>query len=287
VLGTSHERQHPIRAGEFRPDSSGLFTVAAAYGDADPAMQTRGINYWGLGGRHERNSANRDVLAPGLVSYCGTPQGRTAAEAGVHGCTLVEVDEQNHVRTSLIPCDAVRWLAERLVVESSTTRQDLETRLRDRLRLIRESAPKMNLLVSWTFVGEGAIIHELRRGRLAAELLESLRAEFGFNSPVAWSVGMETEPSNDIPSDWYEQENIRGDFLRAIEQLRMNPAESLNIEEYLPESYRAGMLAATLIDDDTSRRQVLAEAESLGVELLGGGQPNSGLVISQDRSPKP
>lgn len=273
VLGTSRERQQPVRTGEFRPDSSGLFTVAVAYGDSDPAMQTRGISYWALGGRHERESVSRDTLAPGLVSYCGTPQGRNSAETGVNGCTLVEVDEQHHVRTSLIPCDAARWLAERVVVEPTTTRQDVEIRLRDRLRLLRESAPKMNLLVSWTIAGEGELVRELRRGRLTGELLEALRAESGFNSPVAWSVGMETEPTNDIPRDWYEQENLRADFLRAIEQLRMNPVESLNIEKYLPESYRAGTLAATLTDDHSTRRQVLAEAESLGIELLGGAQP--------------
>jgi DNA repair protein SbcD/Mre11 len=274
VLGTSRERQQSIRTGEFRPDPSGLFTVAVAYGDADPAMQTRGINYWALGGRHDRDCTNRDSAASSLLSYCGTPQGRDAAETGGRGCTLVEVNEQNHVRTSLIPCDVARWLAERVVVEPTTIRQELEMRLRDRLRLLRESAPNMNLLVSWTIAGEGQFVRELRHSRLASELLESLRAEFGFNSPVAWSISLEAEPADDVPHDWYEQENLRGDFLRAVEQLRMNPTESLNIHEYLPESYRAGVLSGMLIDDISVRRRVLAEAESLGVELLGGSQPS-------------
>ena len=99
-------------------------------------------------------------------------------------------------------------------------------------------------------------MHELHRGRLAAELLEGLRAEFGFNSPVAWSVGMETELADAFPPEWYEQETIRGDFLRAIDQLRMNPEESLDIESYLSESHRAGTLASAA----TNRRKHVAPA---------------------------
>jgi hypothetical protein len=184
---------------------------------------------------------------------------------------LVQVDEQNQVRTSLIPCDAVRWHSERIVFEANATRQELETRLRDRLLVLREASPKMNLLVSWTLASEGELLQEFHRGRLAPELLEGLRAEFGFNPPVAWSLGMEFEAAELIPGQWIEQETIQGDFLRAIEQLRMNAAEPLGIDDFLPESYRAGMLSsAVAIDDETLRRQVLAEAASLGVELLGG-----------------
>ena len=114
-------------------------------------------------------------------------------------------------------------------------------------------------------------MHELHSGRLAAELLDGLRAEFGFTAPVAWSISLETELADVIPPEWYEQENIRGDFLRAIEQLRMNTAESLNIDDYLPEPYRAGTLAsAATIEETGVRRQVLNDAALLGIELLGG-----------------
>lgn len=283
ILGTSCEPGQPLRTGEFRPDATGLFTIAVAYGEADPAMQTRGLHYWALGGRHERISASRDVLVSGStnrdqlagVHYPGTTQGRCPAESGVHGCTLVQVDEQNQVRTSLIPCDAARWFAERIVVETTTNRQDLETLLRNRMQLLRDASPKMNLLISWTVAGAGELMHELERGRLAAEMLEGLRGEFGFNSPVAWSIGLETEAANAYPAEWYEQETIRGDFLRAIEHLRMNPDESPGIEDYLPKSYRAGTLVSVAsLDEKVLRRQVLEEAARLGVELLGGETEN-------------
>ena len=143
------------------------------------------------------------------------------------------------------------------------------------MRLLREAAPNMNLLVSWTIAGDGKLVQDLHRGRFAAELLEGLRAEFGFGTPAAWSVSLETEVADAIPREWYEQETIRGDFLRAINHLRMNPAESLGIDDYLPESYRAGTLAkVAMIEEKGLRQQVLSNAAILGIELLGGEERN-------------
>ncbi len=49
------------------------------------------MDYWALGGRAERTTL---FNSPGIAHYPGTPQGRSPAEAGTHGCTLVNVDEQ-------------------------------------------------------------------------------------------------------------------------------------------------------------------------------------------------
>jgi DNA repair exonuclease SbcCD nuclease subunit len=318
-LGVSGDGRQPIRAGEFHPDSTGLATVAAVYGEADASLASRGIDYWALGGRHDRQTVGRDVSVagaanrniPGIIHYSGSPQGRRPSESGVHGCTLVQVDELNHLRTNLIPCDAARWLAERVVIEPTTTREDLEARLRDRLRLLHESTEaakkvelvstettmespatlafpqpgatatpavrrpgQTELLVSWMLIGEGPLSRELRRGRLAGELLDGLRGEFGFNSPVAWSVGIETEPTDAFPREWLEQETIRGDFLRAIGELKLNAGESLELENYLSETHRSGSLASAALLEGPERRRVLEEAALLGVELLGGDGEN-------------
>ena len=112
LLGTDADKQRLIRAGDFHPDSSGLPTIAIAYGSADPAaLQARDIHYWALGGRHDRATPAR---TPHVIHYCGSPQGRRPEESGVHGCTLVQVDEKQQFRTSLVPTDAVRWLGERI-----------------------------------------------------------------------------------------------------------------------------------------------------------------------------
>jgi hypothetical protein len=189
----------------------------------------------------------------------------------MHGCTLVEVDAQQSSRTSLITTDSIRWHSERLLINDATTRDDLEMRLRERLHALQESASNVPLLLSWNLSGKGALAAQLQRGTLAADLLAWLRAEYGHGQVAAWSVSLDVESTEPLPPEWYEQETIRGDFLRAIRQLQMNTAESLDVERYVAEAHRAGTLAESVaIGDEAVRDRALREAALLGVDLLSG-----------------
>jgi hypothetical protein len=274
LAGTSCDEQRPWRPGDFSPDAAGLYTVAVAHGEADlTVLQTRGIHYWALGGRHDRSTPQG---GPQFIHYCGTPQGRRPEESGVHGCTLVEVNPQLQTRTSLIPTDAVRWMSERLVVDETSTRELLEAQLRQRMHALLEAMPSSALLISWTVAGRGPLPALLRHGTLGAELLQLLRGDYGYRSPPAWSVSLQAELSETLPPEWYEQETIRGDFLRVIRQLQMNPDEPLTLDQYLAETHRAGTLAATVEPAGKSVRDaVLREAAALGVDLLSGEEPHA------------
>jgi hypothetical protein len=211
-----------------------------------------------------------------VAHYCGTPQGRRPEESGIHGCTLVQVDEQRQTRTSLIPTDAARWLSERLLIDDMTTAEDLESRLRERIHTLLEAMPTQALLISWTIGGRGPLLASLRRGGLGGELLDRLRGDYGYRQPPAWSVSIEVELSETLPPEWYEQETIRGDFLRAIRQLQMNPDEPLALEQYLAETHRAGTLAAAVgFPGKAARDVLLREAAALGVDLLSGEEPHA------------
>jgi len=280
LLGTSRPGEPPIRNGEFAGDLDGLFSVAAVYGAADAAtLRSQGTDYWALGGRHDRATL---LSGPQLAHYPGSPQGRRPEESGIHGCTLVYVDEQNQARTSLIPADAMRWLAERIAVDAATSREDLTTRLRERVHTLLEAAPKLDLLVTWMVVGSGPLMSELRRGNLTAELLAWLRDEYGRQRPAAWSLSLEMEHAAALPPEWYEQETIRGDFLRAIRQLELEPGEPLGLETYLAEKHLAGSFTSAVQPGDAAvrtsassaeRQRVLREAALLGVDLLSGEEP--------------
>jgi hypothetical protein len=79
-----------------------------------------------------------------------------------------------------------------------------------------------------------------------------------------------------LPPEWYEQEAIRGDFLREVRQYQMNPDEPLALEEYLDPRHLAGTLSASVaIRDPQHRERVLREAALLGVDLLSGEEPQS------------
>jgi exonuclease SbcD len=274
LLGTSRAKQQMFRPGEFHADTSGLFTIAVAHGSAElPALQARGINYWALGGRHERQTP---AAAPSMIHDSGSPQGRHPGEKGVHGCTLVEVDEQRQVRSSFVPTDAARWFDERLLIDKSETGENLWARLHERMTAIRQTALELDLLVSWTVAGSGPLFGEMRRGRLARDVLERLRSEFGTTRPAAWSVMLAAEPSDLLPAKWYEGEDLRGDFLRILREWQVNPEMPLAWDDYLgPEEtvpFSSTMQAWCPENGDSlqERERVLREAAWLGVELLGG-----------------
>ena len=290
LIGASLDRQRTIRCGDFYPDPDGLFSIAVVHGTADAAaLQARKIHYWALGGRHDRSTL---LSSPHVAHYPGSPQGRRPQEHGTHGCTVVQVggqqrvqvggqqrvqvDGQQQARTSLVPTDVMRWLDERVVVDEATTREDLETLLRERMQTLIENAPAVDLLICWTVAGSGPLLCRLRRGGLGTELLGWLRHEYGFGPPAAWSVSLEVELPAALPPEWYEQETIRGDFLRAVRQFQVNSAEPLDLQSYVAEEHLAGTLGATMaVDDPAVRERVLREAAWLGVDLLSPEEPQS------------
>jgi hypothetical protein len=211
-----------------------------------------------------------------VAHYPGSPQGRHPQETGPHGCTLVQVDAERNARTTLIPTDVLRWQQERVVVDESTSRDDLEFLINDRMRTLVETIPEMDLLVSWTIVGSGPVLAELRRGALGGQLLEALRTEFGFGPPAAWSVSLVAEPTAVLPPDWYEQQTIRGDFLRELRQEQMEASGLFDLEPFVPEPLLAGALGALVQPpDERSEERVLREVALLGVDLLSGEEPES------------
>jgi DNA repair protein SbcD/Mre11 len=271
VIGTSREGGASLQPDQFGPDPAERFSIAVAHGEAEAAaLASAKIDYWALGGRHDR--AEPTSASP-AVHYPGSPQGRSPAEAGVHGCTLVQVDEQGQVRASLVPTDVLRWLTQRIVVGPTTTPADLEPLFRQAVQTLLGSGPKIDLMVSWSVSGSGPALAQLRRG-LAAEVLGWLRTEFGSGRPAVWSVALEVESPAGLPAEWFEQETIRGDFLRAVAQLEMNPDEPLDLGSYIGEAALPAAVAEAIAKPDkAARQQVLRDAASLGADLLSGEGP--------------
>jgi hypothetical protein len=268
LIGASRIRGGKIRAADFDADSDDLFTIAVAYGRATAeSLERRAVDYWALGGRH---AAHTLLGAPHVAHYPGSPQGRAPAETGPHGCTLVEVDGQRHVRTAMVPTDVLRWHRERVEIDETTTRDDLELLLHERAEALKGSLSGLDGLVTWKVVGDGPLAAQLRRGALVAELLESLRKHYGFGPPALWSASLGIEAPSELPPAWYEQETILGDFLTQIRRYQMNSGEPIDLEDFLSEEQLAGTLGAVAAVDSDERERMLREAAILGVDLLSG-----------------
>lgn len=273
LVGCSWDRQRPVPLSAFQRDPTGLVTIGVTFGEYDAELlQSRHLHYWALGGRHARTTISG---APPAAHYSGTPQGRSPLDVGSHGCTLVQIDDEQ-VHTSLVPCDAARWLNLRVAIDQSTARDELESMLRQQMRQCCEGLPEARMLVSWTIAGEGPLLKQLRRGGLAAELLAMLRAASSDSTTAPWSVSLTAEPTAAIPAECYDEDTIRGDFLRALRDLEDDPQLPLPHQGDWHDSPSASALDKQPVSpDDSARQRLLREAAFLGMELLSGEEPSS------------
>jgi hypothetical protein len=234
LLGASRAAGRRIDAARYACQKSDLFTIAVAPAavQAEP-LKSLPVDYWALGGR----GTQATLLSPRPVAHDpGSPQGRTPHEAGPHGCTLVQVDGAERAHTTPLAAAVVVWHSAQVQLRHETTQVQLHAELRAQMQTLVERAAGTTLLVSWSIAGDGPLLSPLRHGTLATELLEGLRAEFGYHAPIAWSVGVHVEPGRAWPEGLLEQETLLGDFLRAMEQHRAEPQRELNLARYLSES---------------------------------------------------
>jgi exonuclease SbcD len=267
LLGISVGERGKIRTADFQPDRSGLFALAVAYGIVDSeAVLERSINYWALGGEHERRGV---ATGPLTAHYCGTSQGRRPQESGPRGCTLVQVDDAMQCRTSFIVTDAVRFHGERVVVGEGTTNEQLYQVLDERTRELLSDAFGPQWLIEWTVSGCPRLAVELDRGKLAGELTTRLRADHGGKRPSAWSVSIVSETSEVVREEHDDEDTLLGEYLRTVRHYAEHPEESLDLDDQLNARHAAGYVgAAVSLDDLATRQRVLSDVARLGVELL-------------------
>lgn len=269
IFGASWLDRNRAFATEFRGDTHERFKIAVMYGHYDPnVLLKQQIHYWALGGDHQRKTL---FATPHTAHYCGTPQGRSPDEPGAHGCTLVSFDSDGKIRTQLLPTDVIRWHHERVSVGDAENRSDLERILKDRLQLLATENGERGLLISWSLEGVNRLGTALRHGGLAEELIEELRKEFGGRRHPAWTLGIEVEPPTSLPGEWYEEDSMLGDYLRAIRDRESNENEPLHLASFLTDYQAGGPLGAALaVTDSVTRSRVLRDAAMLGVDLLKG-----------------
>ena len=268
LAGTSWQRRHGIRASRFRAPASGLFSIAVAYGTLNAeALEQSEINYWALGGQHARRTL---LTQPCTAHYAGTPQGRSPEESGTHGCTIVHISAEGHVRLQPLALDSIRWHDETIGLGEATQPQDVERLLQDRIESLRGELGNRPALVTWTLTGAKELHTNLSRRQLATELLSSLRRRFGQGQSPIWTLSVEVEPRNVIPEAWKCEETLLGDFLRAVEEHRAEGAPPLDLTAYLSDQEGMEMVLdhVELLGQPQSR--VFDEASMLAVALLRG-----------------
>ena len=268
ILGTSSTLDKKINVSEFRAAAGELFAIGVAHGIMELDSATwQEIDYWALGGEHDRRT-----LASGPITahYCGTCQGRSPAESGPRGCTLVTVDESRQVRSAFIETDAVRFEQQRLAVSDFATADQLATILGDRLTELTGDPFGPGLLISWTLSGSDNTLRQLRHGHLATDLVGRLRAAQAQKRPVVWTISVGGETIDVANAELLAEESVLGEFLRTVAHYAEHAEAELSLEPFLAERHLAGTLAAELtIAEPSARRRLLAQVAELGSDLLG------------------
>ncbi len=121
-----------------------------------------------------------------------------------------------------------------------------------------------------------ALAVKLRRDEKVGHLLNHLRHKFGARGGSIHSLAIDIRPPAQLPDAWWQEETIRGEFLRAVRGEIAGGRLEADWQRLLPRRQLPDNLAAALaLDDPQVRERVLAEATLLGVDLLSGEEPDA------------
>jgi DNA repair protein SbcD/Mre11 len=273
IMGAAADEQHLVQVANFRP-SAGAVAIALSHGRLSaPVVAAQGVHYWALGGSHRRRVER--AAAP-VVHYPGTPQGRSPAEAGPHGCSLVQVEDVHTLRTRFIPTDVIRWHTETVQLEAHMGRVDLERLFDHRAQALLAKHNETHWFVRWRVQAPAALAVKLRRDERVPQLLTHLRGKYGSRGNAIYSLAIDIQPPSRLPDAWWQEETIRGEFLRAMSNETADGRLSADWPRQLPRRQLPDSLSAVLaLDDPAVRERVLAEATLLGVDLLSGEEPEA------------
>ena len=329
LVGMSrNQRNKRIRSSEFPPEPGGLFTIAVANGEVEPeTLAQRYMDYWAMGGNNKRytflgnprkkgpdgkplplepeyrqNDKERKDLPPQpfIVHYPGATLARTPLDTGQFGATLVEValsESGNPLEEPVLThfsTSPIRWINDRVSLEATDDGGKLADELRQRIKNYREAQKKDDLFINWFIdVPPGPLAHNLRRGGLPNDLLSELRALYGQDEPMTWSVSISVLVPEQLPKPFFEQQTILGDFLRSVKHFQDNPQALIHLGGYIPKNWEHNetvkqlLLAEKVKDEITdandnepkerwvqspiqteTQQRVLREAAMIGVELF-------------------
>ena len=259
----------------FTPVVAERFTIALTHGDFDSSTLTgQHVNYWALGGRHKSTKLDHDGS---IVGYPGTPQGRNPKETGPHGFRFCRVDATGKLRVQTIDADRVRWMPQKVAIDENVKLSELKEALSDRaLKIIAETTDQV-VLARWFLATDGFFNPRIRQREWIEEVLEWLRDEFGRGDKGLWSVSVKVEAPQSLPMEWYEEDTILGEYMRAVGRYQSDESLKLNLHQYMPQTVQGDLMGSVAHLDLKRREATLRRAAMIGIQYLAGHK-----MISED-----
>ncbi len=267
IVGRSRRGKNKAKIRELKPEHT-LFSVGVAHGRW-PASEVakQQVDYLALGGEHAHMLLTEEARS---AAYSGTPQGRSFEETGPHGCTIVDVSAAQSTSIRRVSTDAVRCVT--VAVDGAAARDSravsgaLEAHLDD----LTESADGVDQLVTCRIDGTSARAPS-GGARVAAEMLEALRKKFGSRSPAVWPVAVSWNSGPHLPASWFDEQSIRGEFLRAVREVERQSENGPDVQTLVPQWCESdGTVSGLALMDDGDRSGALRRVASMGAGLLSG-----------------
>ena len=243
-----------------------IFSVALGHGEFDSTtVGGNNIQYWALGGRHKASKLEKP---DSVVVYPGTPQGRSPKESGIHGFKLCRVDSAGKIRVQTVESDRVRWLPQKVAIDEQVRIDELKNELGERSLKIMTDTTEQVILCKWFLATDGDFNPRIRSREWKAELLDWLRDEFGRSDHGLWSVNLTVESPKNLPIEWYEEDTILGEYLRATGRYQSDDSLKVNFHDYMPKTVDGTMTNGLGQLSNNRREDVLRQAIMVGVEYL-------------------
>lgn len=262
----------------FFADEGEPFPIAISTGDleADPTENSN-IRYWALGGRPLTTLLE---TGHGMAAYPGTPQGRSICENGPCGCLLGRVTSEGELQLKKIETGPIRWLHQKVTISEDVSDDSLKNIFSERAMIIANETPSRNTLVQWHILTTGELNLNLRRIERRKRIIDWLRAEFGSETENwLWTTDVLIEPPDFLPQEWYGEDTILGEYLRAIENYQKEESLEVSLHNYLPSSTENGSFFDIGVIAPQNRSEILRQTVMLGVDYMGPS------VTNGDRGP--
>jgi DNA repair exonuclease SbcCD nuclease subunit len=276
IMGCGYDAKSRRTAGDFSAPNSELFTIALAHGDFDiQSLKAENVKYWALGGNHKASKHDR---TSSTVVYSGTPQGRSPKESGAHGFKLGRIDAAGKLRLQTVESDRVRWLPQKVAISEGVEVHTLKKELTERAAKIVADTTDQIVLARWTLATEGMFNPAIRKREWSEQILEWLRDEFGRGDKGLWSVSLDVAAPKQLPSDWYEEDTILGEFMRAIGRYQSDDSLRLNLHEYTPTNVEGTLTSGMSQVSQARREEILRRAAMVGIDYLAAHKHYGGDV---------
>lgn len=251
---------------EFVSPEHDVFNIALTHGEYESSSLTgQHVRYWAMGGRHKAAKLEKHDT---IVVYPGTTQGRSPKESGAHGFKICRVDNSGKLRVQTVETDRVRFLPQKVAISEQVLTDELKNELAERaLKIISDTTDQI-VMSSWFLSTDGDFNPGIRKKEWSAEILEWLRDEFGRGDKGLWSTSVKVETPKQLPIEWYEEDTLLGEYLRAMGRYQSDDSLRLHLHEYMPQTVSNKVTAGMTEVASNRRESVLRQATLMGVEYL-------------------